>query len=605
MRARRPFRRLAAGAAVSALLLTGASLPVDALEQFEFLTPGADGNLRGDLMSASLLRQLHEDGRGDPSEILAAAREDYARITGALYAQGYYSGVIHITLNGSEAAEIAPLDVPDKIFGTAIRVEPGPQFHFGAARMRPYARGTKLPPAYRDTRPAYSTAIADAADAGVEGWRAIGHAKARILDQEIVADHRARTLDALILLEPGPKLRFGKLAIQGQERTRTDRIYEIAGFPEGETFDPDALEKVVTRLRRTGVFRSVATSEAEEPNPDGTLDIAISVAEEAPRRFGFGAEISNSQGVDLSAFWLHRNLLGGAERLRIDGEIASIAGDAGETGYRLAARFDRPATLTPDTSLFLTAEAERYNLVDLLIDSYAVGAGLSHIFSPELKAEASLQYTYARAEVLGTSIDYKQLALPVTLEWDRRDSTLDATSGFYLSAGTTPFLGFGTTGSGAQVKADARAYRGFGAEDRVVIAGRAQIGAVFGPALEDTPPDYLFFSGGGGTVRGQPYQSLGVTQTLGTLSYETGGQSFAALSAEVRARINETFSVVGFYDTGFVGAEGFGAGRWHSGAGLGMRYNTGLGPIRLDVAAPVSGDTGNGVQIYIGIGQAF
>ncbi|MCV2867283.1 autotransporter assembly complex protein TamA [Defluviimonas sp. WL0002] len=605
MRARRPYRRLFGCAALSAFLITGAVLPAGALEQFEFLTPAADDTLRDDLRSASLLLRLHEDGRGDAAEILAAAREDYARLTGALYAEGYYGGVIHITLDGAEASEIAPLDVPDRIAAAVIRVDPGPRFHFGAARMRPYAKGTKLPPDYRDTRPAYSTAIAEAAEAGVDGWRAIGHAKARVSGEEIVADHDSRTLDALILLEPGPKLRFGRLSIDGQERMRTDRMYEIAGFPEGEVFDPEALQRVVTRLRRTDVFRAVSATEADQPNPDGTLDVAISVAEDLPRRFGFGAELSSSEGIALSGFWLHRNLFGGAERLRFDGEVENIAGDTNATGYRLAARFERPATFTPDTSFFVTAEAERYNLVDLTIDGYAVGAGFSHIFSPELSGEASLEYAYARSDVLGITSEFKQLALPVSIEWDRRDSKLDATSGFYLNAGTTPFLGFGTTGSGAQIKADARIYRGFGTDDRVVLAGRGQIGAVLGPSLAETPPDYLFFSGGGGTVRGQPYQSLGVTQTVGPDTYETGGQSFAALSAEIRARVNETFSVVGFYDAGFVGAEGFDDGQWHSGAGLGVRYNTGLGPIRFDVALPVSGDTGDGVQLYIGIGQAF
>lgn len=594
-----------AGAALAVLLLATAVGPAGALEQLEFLTPGAEESLRDDLLAASLLRQLREDGRGDPSEVLAAAREDYARLTGALYAQGYYGGEIHILLDGREAADIAPLDVPDRIDAAAIRIEPGPRFRFGAARMRPYARGTRLPPAYADTKPALSTAIADAANAGVDGWRAIGHAKASLAGQTIVADHGLRTLDSLILLEPGPKLRFGRLTIRGQDRTRTDRMFQIAGFPSGEVFDPDALDEVSDRLRRTGVFRSVAVEEAETPNPDGTLDIAISVVEEAPRRFGFGAEISSSDGVELSAYWTHRNLFGGAERLTVEGEISNIAGVADATDYRIGARLERPATLTADTSFFLTTEAERYELGDFTVDQLTFGTGLAHVFSSELRGEVALEYTYARVDVLDLDITFKQVALPAFLEWDRRDDRLNATKGFYLKAEATPFLGFGTTGSGAQIKGDLRAYRRLGGGERVVLAGRAQVGAVFGPSLAETPPDYLFYSGGGGTVRGQPYQSLGAAGAIGTRTFETGGQSFAALSGEIRTRVTDTISVVGFYDAGFVGAEDFANGRWHSGAGLGLRYDTGLGPLRLDVAAPVSGDTGSGVQLYLGIGQAF
>jgi translocation and assembly module TamA len=302
---------------------------------------------------------------------------------------------------------------------------------------------------------------------------------------------------------------------------------------------------------------------------------------------------------------MHRNLFGGAERLTLEGEISNIAGVADATDYRIGARLERPATLTPDTSFFLTTEAERYELGDITVDQLTFGTGLAHVFSPELRGEVALEYTYARADILGFNLTFKQVALPAFLEWDRRDDRLNATKGFYLKAEATPFLGFDATGSGAQVKGDFRAYRRLGGGERVVLAGRAQLGAVLGPSLAETPPDYLFYSGGGGTVRGQPYQSLGAAGAIGTRTFETGGQSFAALSGEVRTRVTETISVVGFYDAGFIGAEDFSNGRWHSGAGLGLRYDTGLGPLRLDVAAPVSGDTGSGVQLYLGIGQAF
>lgn len=86
-----------------------------------------------------------------------------------------------------------------------------------------------------------------------------------------------------------------------------------------------------------------------------------------------------------------------------------------------------------------------------------------------------------------------------------------------------------------------------------------------------------------------------------------GGQFFAAGSLELRARVTERIGVVGFVDAGSVGLDGLSGGdaELHAGAGLGLRYDTGIGPIRLDVAAPISGSTGDGVQVYIGLGQAF
>ena len=104
-------------------------------------------------------------------------------------------------------------------------------------------------------------------------------------------------------------------------------------------------------------------------------------------------------------------------------------------------------------------------------------------------------------------------------------------------------------------------------------------------------------------MRGQPYQSLGVDLGGGQ---RTGGKAFFGASSELRARVTDKIGVVGFVDAGYIGANGFSdSGDWHAGAGLGLRYDTGIGPLRLDVAAPISGSTGDGVQIYIGIGQAF
>ena len=156
--------------------------------------------------------------------------------------------------------------------------------------------------------------------------------------------------------------------------------------------------------------------------------------------------------------------------------------------------------------------------------------------------------------------------------------------------------------------AEGRAFRSFGADDRFTLAGRARAGSVFGSELATTPRNYLFFSGGGGTVRGHPYQSLGVEEIAGPDGpIKTGGLSVASATAEFRVQVREKIGVVAFADYGQVwtGDAFGGEGDDHAGAGLGVRYDTPIGPLRFDVAGPVSGDTGNGVQLYLGLGQAF
>lgn len=595
------IRRLAL-AGVACLALAG---PVCALESLEFLTPGADKDLRDKLRAASLLEQARRDKTELAQTLFGAAQADYGRLLGALYSEGYYSATIRIRLDGREAAAIAPLDAPGRIDAITVEVVPGPRFRFSRAGIAPLAPDTTLPDDYAAGNVARSGAIVDAAAAGVEGWRQAGHAKAEVSSQKLTADHRAATLAADIALDPGPRVRFGDMTISGQQRMRTRAIERIAGFPAGEVFDPDDLTRVSSRLRRSGVFRSVALTEAEDLGPGNTLDVALVVAEEKLRRLGFGAEISGSEGLTLTGYWLHRNAFGGGERFRVDGEITGIGSETGGEDYRLSLRLDRPGTVGPDTSGYTVITAEKLTEEDYAAENLSFGLGFTRRFSDRLTGEAGVGYLFSRVEDTAGITEFRALTLPVSATWDGRDSLLDPTRGYYLDADLTPFLGFDGTGTGARLYADARAYRGFGADDRFVLAGRLQFGTILGAGIGEVPRDYLFYSGGAGTVRGQPYQSLGVT-VLGGGTVRSGGRSFVGLSGEARVGVTPKIEVVGFYDAGFVGAgELLEAGAWHAGAGLGLRYMTGIGPIRFDVATPLSGDTGDGVQIYVGIGQAF
>lgn len=585
-----------------------ASSGVQAFEPVRFSVAGADAALTKDLRDSSLLLGTEAEGKVQAQDLFAAALAEYGRLVGALYAQGYYSPVIHILIDGREAAEIPPLDAPARITKIEVLVETGAPFVFDTARVVPLAPGTVLPEGFVTGARARSGVIKDSVQAGVDGWRAVGNAKAMASGQNIVADHAQRVLSADVTLEPGPRLRFGRLTVTGQDRMREDRIRAIAGLPEGGIFDPKALARSAERLRRTGVFRSVSLTEDEAITAPDLLGISAAVVEEKRKRYSLGAEIASFEGLTLSGYWLHRNLFGGAERLKVDAGIANIGAQNSGLDYNLGVTLDRPATFTPDTTLSLHAEIAHLDEEDYTSNTAGLGFGFSHIFTDTLTGRAGMDYTYAQVSDVSGDFTYRQLALPLGVTFDNRDVKLDATKGFFVDAEAKPFLGFGATDNGVRLKVDGRAYRSVGQRRPLTFAGRMQAGMVLGSSLSGTPRDYLFYSGGGGTVRGQPYQSLGVNvlRAFGD-EYKTGGMAFLALSTEVRARVTEKIGVVGFIDAGYVGATDFfdALGDWHAGAGLGLRYDTGFGPIRLDVAAPVRGNTGSGVQIYVGIGQSF
>ena len=562
---------------------------------------GDDDELEDAINAASLVLALDREGQRDPQDLLSAAQADYRRILTALYSEGYYSGVIRILINGREAASIPSLSPPDRIDQIQINVEPGRTFRFGQTNVSPIAPGTIIPDTFRSGRTARTERIREAVTTSIDGWRALGYAKADISDQRITARHPDRRLDVRIAVAPGPRLRFGDTLVEGNRRVRTERIRAIAGIPEGEVFSPDERRQAQTRLRRAGAFRSTALIEAETPREPDLLDITAQVVEAKRRRLGVGIELSSDEGATLSSFWLHRNLLGGAERLRFDVELGGIGSESG-LDFTVGGSFNRPATFNADTDFFANAKIEVLDEPEFESEQITIGVGLRRYIGDDIELEFGVGLQAADVEDDLGRRDYVLLTFPLAAQIDRRNDPLNATAGYYIDATATPYFAIEGSDDGGQLTFDGRYY--ISLSDSSVIALRGQLGAVFGSSLEDTPTDFLFFSGGGGTVRGHAFQELAVELDDGD---RIGGRSFLGTSLELRQGITDTISLVGFFDAGYIGEESFpdGSGEWHSGAGLGVRYDTGIGPIRVDVGVPVSGESSSDFQLYLGIGQAF
>ncbi len=587
-----------------AFTLIGAFLNgrADALET-TLSAPGAPPELAERLTAASGVMAADARGLDTVQEYLSVALSDYRTLVQVAYDSGYFSPVVRIRLDGREAADIPPLNPPASVQRIDVVVDVGRQFRFGTARVAPLAPATELPEDFRKGAVATTAVIRDATFAGAKAWRHAGHAKVAVGKQRITANHGQALLNADIALAPGPQLRFGQLRLTGETDVRPDAIRAIAGFPTGEVFHPDAVQKVGTRLRRTGTFSSVALKEADAANPDGTLDVTAEFADLPKRRLTFGAELSSSEGLDLTFEWTHRNLFKGAERLRFESRLRNLGTDSDVSG-RIGLRLDRPATLGPDDNTYYLIELESLDELHYTALRGLLGVGVRRVFSETFFAETALAVDIHRTKDVYGERRFKFLTIPTRLEADNRDSTVNATRGTYFDARITPFFGVSDTESGLTMLLDGRGYLRLNPAGSLVAAGRVQLGSTVGPGQANASPLFLFYSGGAGSVRGQPFESLGVPVAGGI----GGGRGYLALSGELRGNVTDKISLVGFYDVGLIDADSFVSSNSsrHAGAGIGLRYNLGgFGPLRLDLAWPVEGSTSDGFQFYIGIGQAF
>ncbi|MBZ9656173.1 autotransporter assembly complex protein TamA [Phyllobacterium lublinensis] len=553
--------------------------------------------------------------------LLAKARGDYRRILGALYADGRYGGTISIKVDGREAADIPPDATLSNPATVTIAVDPGPQFLFATARVRNMAP-PPVDPKDEVDRPeeqgfapgdvARSTAIVRAERLAVDAWREQGHPKAKIVSRDVLADHDNSRVDATIEVDPDRRAAFGPITVTGTERMDPEFVAFITGLQPGVEYDPDEIERAKKRLSRLEVFRSARVEEAEAITSNGLLPITVAVQEQKLRRFGLGGSYSTLDGAGFEAFWLHRNLFGRAERLRFDARISGIGDqsyDPQDYSYLLGVSFTKPGVYTPDTDFISSLIGERKVLDAYTQTSLTADAGFTHTFSDELtgKITASVSKSRFDDDFFGER-DFLTAGLVGTLTYDSRDSKVDPSRGHFLEGLISPFYEFEYGNFATKFTAEGRTYYSLDADNKYILAGRLKLGSIVGAEVAELPPDQLFFAGGGGSIRGYAYRNVGVNVSRDGEDYVIGGRSLIESSVEARIRMTETIGVVGFVDAGYVGEESFPdfAESLRVGVGAGLRYNTGLGPIRLDFAVPLDPtDDDPDFAFYVGIGQAF
>ena len=568
--------------------------------------PGAPDDLLERINAASAL----VEGEGTPVSgsigLIQRATSDFETLVGVLYEEARYAGVVEITLAGQQLASLPPDATFTGPVPVAISVKPGPVFVFGKTQID----GSDADPQLYGLvpgLPARSGVILSAEERLTGDLKGEGRAFARIGAREIVADHDNNTLDVRLSVEPGPVAAFGETSVNGAETVDQDFIAYMADVPEGETYDPETLAAAEKRLKALEVFNSVTVRGADEPGPGNSVPVTASVSERKMRFFGLGATFSSTEGGGLEAYWGHRNLFGRAEKLRVEGSVAGLGETASpeDFSYRGAILFEKPGVLGPPSRFVSRLEIAQENPDAFRRFSVDASAGVVYKASDTLEVSVGLEAEYARiTDSFANKRDTLTFALPVGLTRDTRDNQLNPTEGTRLSLLLEPAVEIESQAFFVKVRADASAYRALDKENRFVLAGRVGAGSIFGASLSDVPANRRFFAGGGGSVRGYGAQGIG-PRTAGGVP--TGGLSVAEASAELRIAVTESIGIVPFIDAGLVSASSdFSGADVKVGAGIGLRYLTPFGPLRLDAAVPLNkGPYDPDFGIYAGIGQAF
>ena len=584
---------------------------VDPLNYTVTLTvEGGDEELTEALNKASSLVQDVERPVSGSLGVLAKARSDRERLVAALYSRARYDGVVDITIAGRSLDDLPPdAEFGDGPVPVTVTIDPGAVFTLGAVALRGDA--ADLDPAEFGLVPggdASSDAVLKAEAEIVRRLQAEGRPLAEVTGSDIVADHATTTLNVTLDVEAGPVAGYGATEVSGTETMDPGFTAYVAGLRPGKTYSPQDMEDARDRLLALGVFSSVTVKNGDALDANGDIPIVVEVSERKLRYYGVGATISNTEGLGLEGYWGHRNLFGNAETLRVEGSVGRISDttEISQLNYNAAILFEKPGVIGPDSKFFASVRSvfEHPDAYDRF--STKASAGISYQFTRRQSASAELSIDYADVEDFYNPDGKKHLLLSAPLQYvyDSRDDKLDPKKGFRALAFAEPTHDFLTGSSFVKVRGELSAYQALDQAGQFVLAGRVAAGSIFGADIEDVPADRRFYAGGGGSVRGYPYQGIGPKAPDGQ---PTSGLSMAEGSVELRIKVRENIAIVPFIDGGSVSVnESPDFAKFAFGAGIGLRYLTPFGPLRLDVAVPLDRQEGDpSFGIYAGVGQAF
>jgi translocation and assembly module TamA len=536
---------------------------------------------------------------------LFEARRQAARaaaiVSTLLESEGYYQ------------AEVVDFASGETTFTRGVRVRAGPLFVFASRRVAylgaapdetTQAEIDSLLEPITAGAPARAQPVIEMGDALVRRLRAAGYPDASADPVDALADAGAGSVALEFRLRPGLRASFGGLSVTGLDATREEFIASLRPWQQGERVTPARMDAFRGRLAETGLFASTAVRLADGAAPDANgvaaRDVIVELTERERQTVALGASVSSSEGVGLDAEWELRNFSGWADSLTVSGLLATLERRV-KTTYRL------PHIGKYGRILDVSGEVEDFE-TDAFDQSGAnVSATLTEQISRRVRASIGLEAGYAsvlEASERFVALNRRDLFIlsgTGTAEYVGVRDILDPVNGIRGRVMFEPGFTWGDTNIAfARMTAEASAYSDFGT-DNLVGAIRGKVGTIAGPS--GAPPDRAFFAGGGGSVRGYAYQSLAPRDATGLIT----GRSLIETSFELRYRASDTLGYVAFIDAGAAGSNVEPPiDDMKFGAGLGLRYYTAFGPLRADLAVPLSNVEGAGdFQVYISIGQAF
>jgi translocation and assembly module TamA len=569
------------------------------------ITGVEDSNLADLLDEVSELKTLDDRLPTSEEALRRRADRDLGLLQDAAHSLGYWNAQFSYEINAaSDPVDVTVLANPGSLYRIVSIEIRNPDGKPLLIPIDPAAPPLPLKPG----DPARTEPVIATENALLAALGHAGYPFAKRGERRVVVDHDTRTMAVTYMLDPGPRMRFGAASVIGLERLDPDYVERRVQWRSGEPYDNRKVDETRKRLIESGLFSTVKITPVNDTAVPDQARMEIETTERAHRTIGAGLAYNTSEGAGARVFWENRNLFGGAEYLR-------LALDVGQQKNDVSANFRRPDWLATDQDLVASAEIGDDTPVAYHSRYARLSSGIERRFRPDLTLGAAISIEKANVVQeanLGSltatqrTQHYSLVAVPLYLKLDRSDDLLNPSRGYRGQTNLILYRSFsGPDLTFTSGRISASTYQRLTDSDRYVIAGFAAVSSIEGASLAELPADKRIYAGGGGSIRAYAYQKAG---PLDLNNNPIGGKSSLELSLEARIKITDTIGIVPFVDAGSfypssvpqLGHQLF------YGPGLGLRYYTAFGPVRLDVATPLKRRSADSpIQVYISLGQAF
>ncbi len=521
---------------------------------------------------------------------------DQPRLEQELRARGFYGA----TVDADVDERVDPILV-------TFRIDPGEPYALESATITlaedpdrtPVSLPSPLDLGLEIGRPVGTKVIVEAQRRLLERLRDQGYPFPSIAERKVLVDHDATTAHLIFLVAPGSAARFGTVSLEGFVDVDASIGHNAIPWQNGDAFNGSLLTRLQNRLSRSGLFSTVRVTTDEEVDPNGDLPVRVVVTERKQRTVGVGVGYKTDEGLGSRVWWEHRNLFHHGERLRLNLTASEI--EASFEGL-----FRKPAFLRPDQTLDAKLRLAHDRPDAFVSRGLSVEALLTRVLSDRLEMGGGVALRDVDVRQFDETRHFSLLALPATLKLEETDEPFDPGDGYRLDVELRPTLDLNGLRAGfVKASTQYRHYLTLSEAPRVILAGRLRLGALVGASLDSVPADERFYAGGGGSIRGYPYQAVGPTYR----DDPVGGRSLFEACLELRTAVTSRLGLVTFLEGGTVMPSAWPdfdePVRW--GAGVGARYDTPVGPVRFDVGFPLNApdNVDDRFQVYLSLGHAF